>query len=320
MNYAIEQGDVLRVLRDMEGGSYDAVFSDPPYGLKVFGKEWDHGVPSAYVWEQVMRVMRPGAPLFAFGGTSKYHRLAAAIEDGGFQLIDCLMWLYGSGMPKMGYLDKLTDDPKMKGYSYFLKPMWEPVIFAAKPRDGTIKRTLQRHGQAGLNIDPCRIDPKGKHGPNNGTGRFPGNVLMDETAFKAFGEQFDGGVPPRLFYVAKPSAREMGAGNSHPTLKPIRLNEYLARLLLCPRKDAQLLVPFSGAGSEMIGAHFAGWPNVQGIELEKEYVAVAKRRLQHYTKYTDVDKAIAANTIDKEIRTHKHWKRGDPIQYEGKRG
>lgn len=86
----------------------------------------------------------------------------------------------------------------------------------------------------------------------------------------------------RFFYTAKASRGERGEGNGHPTVKPLALCEYLARLIVPPadyRDDARLLVPFAGSGSEMIGALRAGWRNVTGIEWEPEYVEIAKRRL-----------------------------------------
>lgn len=74
--------------------------------------------------------------------------------------------------------------------------------------------------------------------------------------------------------------------NHHPTVKPLALCEYLARLILPPKRDTprRLLVPFSGSGSEMIGALLAGWDEVVGIEREAEYVAIAEARLAHWTK------------------------------------
>ena len=41
-----------------------------------------------------------GAYLLAFGGTRTYHRMACAIEDAGFEIRDCIQWLYGNGFPK----------------------------------------------------------------------------------------------------------------------------------------------------------------------------------------------------------------------------
>lgn len=75
----------------------------------------------------------------------------------------------------------------------------------------------------------------------------------------------------RFFYCAKVSKAERGP-SAHPCMKPVKLTEYLARLLLPPpRADGQprrILVPFSGSGSEMIGALAAGWDEVVGIEWD----------------------------------------------------
>jgi len=53
------------------------------------------------VWAvEALRVLKPGGHLLAFGGTRTFHRLACALEDAGFEIRDCLSWLYGSGFPK----------------------------------------------------------------------------------------------------------------------------------------------------------------------------------------------------------------------------
>lgn len=49
---------------------------------------------------EALRVLKPGGHLLAFGGTRTYHRLTSAIEDAGFEIRDCLSYLYGSGFPK----------------------------------------------------------------------------------------------------------------------------------------------------------------------------------------------------------------------------
>ena len=76
------------------------------------------------------------------------------------------------------------------------------------------------------------------------------------------------------------AGRGSGARNFHPTLKPIDLTTYLARLMLPPSPDAVLLVPFVGSGSEMIGGLLAGWPNVLGVEREAEYLPILGARLK----------------------------------------
>lgn len=98
----IINGDCLEELDKLEENSIDAIVTDPPYELNFMGKGWDNaGVSfSKSTWEKCLRVLKPGGYLLAFGGTRTYHRIACAIEDAGFEIRDCIMWLYGSGFPK----------------------------------------------------------------------------------------------------------------------------------------------------------------------------------------------------------------------------
>ena len=97
---ALYRADCLDILPQLPDGVVDAVVTDPPYGLKFMGKEWDRGVPGVEFWDAVKGVMKPGAHLLAFGGTRTYHRLVCAIEDSGFDIRDQIQWIYGSGFPK----------------------------------------------------------------------------------------------------------------------------------------------------------------------------------------------------------------------------
>ena len=77
------------------------------------GKEWDASLPNPHVWRETMRVLKPGGHLIAFGGTRTHHRLMCALEDAGFEIRDCLAWVYGSGFPKSLSVSKALD--KMAG-------------------------------------------------------------------------------------------------------------------------------------------------------------------------------------------------------------
>jgi DNA modification methylase len=105
----VEQGDNLLVLPTLPAESCDSIVTDPPYGLSFRGKDWDHGVPGPHFWVAALRVAKPGAYLLAFGGTRTHHRLACAIEDAGWEIRDCIMWLYGSGFPKSLDVSKAID-------------------------------------------------------------------------------------------------------------------------------------------------------------------------------------------------------------------
>jgi site-specific DNA-methyltransferase (adenine-specific) len=125
----------------------------------------------------------------------------------------------------------------------------------------------------------------------------------------------DTGSAARYFYTAKASRRERDAGlewmpengaahrygsirqnrgagydegsrvrNPHPTVKPLALCEYLARLILPPPVvvPRRILVPFAGSGSEAIGAMRAGWDEIVGVEMNQEYVEIARARAAYW--------------------------------------
>lgn len=98
----IHQGHVLEVLKSFPGHHFDSCVCDPPYELGFMGKKWDSsGIAySVEMWREVLRVLKPGAHLLAFGGSRTYHRLVCAIEDAGFEIRDQIQWIYGSGFPK----------------------------------------------------------------------------------------------------------------------------------------------------------------------------------------------------------------------------
>lgn len=107
--HAIARADVLAALKELPDCSVDGVLCDPPYGFRFMGKTWDYDVPSVEVWRELFRVMKPGAYLLSFGGARTFHRIAIGIEDAGFELRDCLMWLYGKGFPKSQDVSKAID-------------------------------------------------------------------------------------------------------------------------------------------------------------------------------------------------------------------
>lgn len=96
-------------MAQLEAESVDTIITDPPYGLEFMSTNWDKAVPGPDFWEAALRVCKPGAMMLAFGGTRLFHRLTCAIEDAGWEIRDCLMWLYGSGFPKSHDISKAID-------------------------------------------------------------------------------------------------------------------------------------------------------------------------------------------------------------------
>ena len=106
-------GDCLDKLKELDDNSVDSIVTDPPYGLSFMGKKWDYDVPSTEIWEECIRVLKPGGHLLSFAGSRTYHRMAVRIEDAGFEIRDQIMWIYGSGFPKSHNIGKAVD--KLEG-------------------------------------------------------------------------------------------------------------------------------------------------------------------------------------------------------------
>ena len=208
-------GDCLQELPALAENSIDSMVTDPPCALNFMGKKWDTGAIAFHpdTWRKCLRVLKPGGHLLAFGGARTYHRLAVAIEDGGFEIRDCINWVYGSGMPKGNNIAKVyapaSDFAKQwAGWNTGLKPAHELVCLARKPiEEKTIAANVAKWGTGAINIDSNRIQmsPDDKRGDfsafgelgeetcpngiystgrkrslqNPAQGRWPANVIRD---------------------------------------------------------------------------------------------------------------------------------------------
>jgi site-specific DNA-methyltransferase (adenine-specific) len=150
----------------------------------------------------VFRLMKPGAHGVVCGAPRSYHRMACGLEDAGFEVRDCLSWLFGQGFPKSLNIGD--------GLGTALKPAHEPIVLIRKPFKGSVAANVQQHGTGALNIDACRINPGefvsggGNGKPSAGAswqgsprqvvephdlGRWPANVCLDEEAAAMLDEQ-----------------------------------------------------------------------------------------------------------------------------------
>jgi site-specific DNA-methyltransferase (adenine-specific) len=204
--------------------SVDAIVTDPPYDLTAgkkggsgpasattrtpqgrarigagfMGKGWDAtGVAfDPETWRRAYEALKPGGHLLAFGSPRTYHRMLVAVEDAGFEVRDCIMWVYGEGMPKShdvaAAIDKLAGHgprgraipvashsqpdgtrlfanrvgpyearteagQRWAGWGTALKPGYEPIVVARKPLTTSVARNVLAHGTGVLNIGACRV-------------------------------------------------------------------------------------------------------------------------------------------------------------------
>jgi site-specific DNA-methyltransferase (adenine-specific) len=301
-NFFVMHGDCLVRLKELPDNSVDAVVTDPPYELAFMGKKWDNsGIAfNVDVWLECLRVLKPGGHLLAFGGSRTWHRLCVAIEDAGFEVRDSIAWLYGSGFPKSHNIGKAIGSEAWSGWGTALKPAFEPIVVARKPLMGTVAENVLTWGVGGLNIDATRIgtttrtnsknadsDIYGKYGSLKTTvhnhGRWPANILLDERAAELLDEQADAS---RFFYVSKANKKDRNEGdvaNTHPTVKPTDLMQYLIKLVT--PQGGTVLDPFAGSGSTGKAAILEGNKFI-GVELTEEYLPIIHSRLNHAQETT----------------------------------
>jgi len=122
----LRNGDCIEQMRQLPANSVDSIVTDPPYELGFMGKSWDStGIAySVKMWDEALRVLKPGGHLLAFSGSRTYHRMAVAIEDAGFEIRDQIMWVYGSGFPKSLDVSKAID--KQAGVEREVVGTWKP--------------------------------------------------------------------------------------------------------------------------------------------------------------------------------------------------
>ena len=141
-NIDLRSGDCLEVLKTLPDCSVDAIVTDPPYGLSntkpaqvadvlkawvtgdieavpttkggFMGKDWDSFVPPPAVWQECLRVLKPGGHMAVFAGARTQDLMGLSIRLAGFEIRDTLGWIYGSGFPKSMDISKAIDKQKHK--------------------------------------------------------------------------------------------------------------------------------------------------------------------------------------------------------------
>ncbi len=110
MEINLYNDDCLKILKTFPENSIDAIVTDPPYGIKFMGKKWDYNIPSIEIWQECLRILKPGGHILVACGTKTQHRMACNIEDAGFEIRDLIAWIYGSGFPKSLNIGKAIDE------------------------------------------------------------------------------------------------------------------------------------------------------------------------------------------------------------------
>ena len=271
--------ETLELLPKIDSNSIDVVLTDPPYFLDKLDNNWDENKVSKksnfyaveslpagmkfdreqgkrfYTWylnvsKEIFRVLKPGGFFFSFSSPRLYHRMASAIDDAGFEIRDTFMWLYTQNQAKaMGVnhfikkmdIDEKTKDKikkKMNGWKTpQVKSCFEPIAMAQKPPSRTYLDNMLKH-EVGLVNTNIRI----------GDNMYPANVFTVDGTNE---------LVSKAFLLPKPAKKEKGEYNSHKTVKPLAICEYLIKLSAFS-KNAIVLDPFVGSGTTAVAAKKLG--------------------------------------------------------------
>lgn len=272
-----------------------------------------------------------GAEREVVGRGTKGQRIQSSWDDGG------ATGIFRAGADGYDLTTPATPAARQwQGWGTALKPAFEPIVVARKPLIGTVAENVQQWGTGALNIDGCRIGSDGgtsgaTAGPSDGIygnglngershpvpglGRWPANVILDESQAEALDRQSgmtssksanrgnlgagpfsrlegngslqgtdgvrghnDIGGASRFFYTAKASSAERPRvdGVAHPTVKPLDLMQYLVRLVTPP--GGTVLEPFAGSGTTLEACIAEGFQCI-GIELTDEYLPLIMQRI-----------------------------------------
>lgn len=315
----LHQGDCRDIMRAMPADHFDAVITDPPYGIAFKGEKWDTATPTGFqAWaqswgEEALRVVKPGGYLLAFSATRTYHRLTSGLEDAGFEVRDAMAWIRADGKPAAidlpsvfdraaGVLDQREGrdvrdwDASNAAAAKASRKVWdvgEPVTDDAKTWEGWgvgLKPAWEpivvaRRPFEGRLVDNVRAHGTGamniRAGMDAVGGLYPPNLLMGEQAMAAAVEQ---GAPDHVWPVFRyqpkaPKSERPIVGGVQHVT--VKPLELMRYLIrLVVKPGSLILEPFAGSGTTLQAAAMENTRAV-GCELDARYIPLIKERFKH---------------------------------------
>ena len=287
-------GDCRKILADFEAETIASCITDPPYNYEFIGHKWEtkeierriervqssktlvknipygsglsggvrnkswykknaENVQNYQEWcfswaEQIFRVCKPGALVAIFNSTRTFAHIQIAFEKAGFYSRDCIVYRRQSGIPKGNNIHLemekkgYNNSGNWEGWNSCLRNEWEAIYIGQKPLINNYLTTLES-----FNV--------GLFYTKNGNGTFQSNII--EGIHREKTDDY----------------------NIHCTIKPLKLMEKLVKMLVPPLDDNIVLDPFAGSGTTLLAASNLKI-NYVGIEIEKSYTNIIKKRLK----------------------------------------
>lgn len=288
----IINADCMIFLKDFCPDVVDLIISDIPYGISY--EEWDvihHNTNSALLgtspaqmlagtvfkkrgkplngWSEAdrnipieyynwckqwaadwLKILKPGASAFVFAGRRFAHRCICALEDSGFLFKDMIAWNKETAPHRAQRIsliyNRRNDDfnsQKWNGWRVGnLRPIFEPILWFMKPYKlgGTLADNVAEYNVGAIN------DSRWNDYANNSENIISMRCLPSDSGL-------------------------------HPTQKPLELMKALIELTTT--ENQIVCDPFCGSGTTLLAAKQLN-RRYLGIEINKEYYEIAKKRLE----------------------------------------
>ncbi|WP_424946144.1 DNA-methyltransferase [Candidatus Spongiihabitans sp.] len=206
---------------------------------------------------ELYRVLKPGGFACVFCQARLSYAVGTAFDEAGFEIRDMLAWKYEGQAKafsqahfvrkmKLSATEKNAIIKQISGKKTpQLKPQFEPIILAQKPKEGTFINNWLTH-KTGLMSPDQSIMGKG----------FPGTILE----------------------APKP---KKGAEFGHMTIKPVVVMRQLIRLFTISGQT--VLDPFMGSGTTAVAAMQDNRRFI-GFEIDPDYTKIALQRIKNETE------------------------------------
>lgn len=303
-------GDSNELIKKIDSNSIDLLCTDPPYGLEISPDKWDDAVPSQEFFSECLRVLKDGAFAFIFSGArldilvAMYNNIKNAGFDTNFTPI---FWVKDNAFPKGVNIGKKTNNNFYDGAygGYQPRSIIEIIIVVMKPINKTFVRQALTNNKGITWLGKCKINNK-----------FPANLLIENNLHpdyciynfiinSSYKYNKDFSLFPLLF-VSRPSTKEkemfldlpkqkkhktvtsekcifenpnIFQRNIHPTVKPLKLMQYLITLGSV-EKDI-VLDPFAGSGTTLLAAQSLNRYFI-GFEKQQEYFQIIENKLKNF--------------------------------------
>ena len=246
-------GDCLELMKQIPDGSVDMILTDPPYGTTAC--KWDSVIPFEPMWVELKRIIKPNGAIVLFGGEP----FSSLLRCSNLKMFK-YDWVWEKS--KVGNVFNCKNAPQ--------KNFENIMIFS----NGTIANGSNKkmpYFPQGL-IDVNITKKNQRKGSDVGT-------IANRPSRKNGSEytQTKTNYPRQIIKFNN----EQGL---HPTQKPVALLEYLIKTYT---QEGETVLDFTmGSGSTMIACLNTNRKGI-GIELDKHYFDVAKKRIDEHKAALD---------------------------------